>query len=331
MRLSALFRIAVLAAAAVPFAGVAQTASTGSGQAYPVKPVRWIIPMPPGGGTDAVSRPIAQKLSEMWGVQVIPDNRPGSGGTIGMAAAVKSAPDGYTIVLGQASNVAVAPALYSRLPYDPVKDLQPVTNAVAAAQLIIAHPSFPAKSVKELLVLARAKPDAITYSSSGNGTIGHLAMEMVKSMAKVNMLHIPYNGGARAMTAVLSGEVVVFCSSTPIAVPLIGAGKLKALGATGSKRFDNLPNVPTVAESGVAGYEAVNWYGVFVPAGVPRELVARLHADIVKVLRMPEVQGRFAGEGGEVVANTPDEFAAFIRKEIPKWTKVVRDAGVKVD
>ena len=303
----------------------------GMAQAYPVKPVRWIIPMPPGGGTDSISRPIAQKLSEMWGMQVIPDNRPGSGGTIGMAAAVKSPADGYTIVLGQASNVAVAPALYSRLPYDPVKDLQPVTNAVAAAQVIVSHPSFPAKSVRELVVLARAKPDAITYASSGNGTIGHLALEMLKSMAGVKMLHIPYNGGARATTAVLSGEVVVFCSSTPIAVPLIGAGKLKALGATGSKRFDNLPNVPTVAESGVAGYEAINWYGVFVPAGVPKDLVARLHGDIVRVLRMPEVQGRFAGEGGSVVANTPEEFGAFIRKEIPKWTKVVKDAGVKVD
>lgn len=298
---------------------------------YPAKPVRWIVPFPPGGGTDLISRTVAAKLGEAWKVQVVPDNRPGSGGTIGMSAAAKSPADGYTIVLGQASNVAVAPGLYAKLPYDPLRDFMPVTQVIAAPLVIVSHPSFPAKNVKDLVARAKAQPGAITFGSPGNGTIGHLSMELLKSMARIDMLHIPYTGASRAITELMGGQIVVYSSSMPPAVPLIHAGKLKALGVTTAKRLAPLPDVPTVAESAVPGYEAVNWYGVFVPAGTPREIVAKLHEDIARVLQQPDVQKRFASEGGEVIANTPEEFGAFIRREIPKWTKVIRDSGARVD
>ena len=298
---------------------------------YPNKPVRWVVPFPPGGGTDLISRTIATKLNEVWGVQVIADNRPGGGGTLGLGIAAKMPADGYTIVLGQASNVAVAPALYAKLAYDPVKDLQPITNVIAAPLVIVSHPSFPAKNAKDLIAYARAKPGAVTFGSPGNGTIGHLSMELLKTSAKINMLHIPYKGATLAITELIGGQIVLYASSMPPALPLINAGKLKALGVTTAKRLAPLPNVPTIAESGVPGYEAVNWYGVFVPAGTPKEIVAKLHDDIVRVLRQPDVKERFAGEGGDIIADTPEQFGVFIRKEIPKWTKVIKDAAVKVD
>ncbi len=306
-------------------------AACGAADTYPSKPVRWVVPFPPGGGTDLISRTVAAKLSEAWNVQVVPDNRPGSGGTIGMSAAAKAAPDGYTIVLGQASNVAVAPGLYSKLPYDPVRDFAPVTQVIAAPLVIVSHPSFPAKNARDLVARAKAQPGAITFGSPGNGTIGHLSMELLKSMAKVDMLHIPYTGASRAITELIGGQIVVYSSSMPPAVPLIHAGKLKALGVTTPKRLAPLPDVPTVAESAVPGYEAVNWYGVFLPAGAPKDIVAKVHADVARILKMPDVQKRFASEGGDVVANTPEEFGAFIHKEIPKWTKVIRDSGARVD
>jgi tripartite-type tricarboxylate transporter receptor subunit TctC len=298
---------------------------------YPNKPVRWVVPFPPGGGTDLISRTIAAKLNEAWGVQVIADNRPGGGGTLGLGIVAKMPADGYTIVLGQASNVAVAPGLFAKLAYDPIKDLQPITNVIAAPLVVVSHPSFPARNAKELIAYARGKPGAVTFGSPGNGTIGHLSMELLKTTAKINMLHIPYKGATLAITELIGGQIVLYASSMPPALPLISAGKLKALGVTTAKRLSPLPNVPTIAESGVAGYEAVNWYGVFVPAGVPKDIVAKLHADVVRVLKQPDVKERFAGEGGDIIANTPEEFGVFIRKEIPKWSKVIKDASVKVD
>lgn len=299
--------------------------------AYPSKPVRWVVPFPPGGGTDLISRTLAAKLTEAWGVQVVADNRPGGGGTIGLGIAAKTPPDGYTVVLGQASNVSVAPGLYSKLAYDPIKDLQPITQVISSSIVIVAHPSFPAKNAKELIAYARAKPGAVTFGSPGNGTIGHLSLEMLKSMAKIDMLHIPYKGAALAITELMGGQIAIYGSSMPPALPLINAGKLRALGVTSAKRLAPLPNVPTVAESGVKDYEAVNWYGVMMPAGVSRDLVAKVHSDLVRILKLPDVQERFKGEGGDIVANTPEEFAAFIRRDVPKWSKVVKDAGVKVD
>jgi len=322
--MKSLFKCAVALACAL-------AAIAASAQQYPTKAVRWIVPFPPGGGTDSISRTLAQKLSEAWGVQVIADNRPGSGGTIGLAIAARSPADGYTVVLGQASNVTVAPGLHGKLPYDPLKDLAPVTQVITAPLVIVSHPSFPAKNVKELIAHARAKPGAITYGSPGNGTIGHLSLEMLKSMARIDLLHIPYPGAARAITELMGGQIVLYSSSMPPALPLINARKLKALGVTTGKRLTPLPDVPTVAESGVAGYEAVNWYGVFVPAGTPKEVVTRLHTDIVKILRQPDVQKRFAGEGGDIAGNSPEEFGEFVRKDVPKWTKVIKDSGARVD
>src|SRR3954463_6276765 len=253
------------------------SATCVAADAYPNKPVRWVVPFPPGGGTDLISRTIAAKLSEAWGVQVVADNRPGGGGTLGMGIAVKMPPDGYAIVLGQASNVAVAPALYPKLNYDPVKDLQPITNVIAAPLVIVSHPSFPAKNAREMIAFARSKPDALTFGSPGNGTIGHLSMELLKTMAGVKILHIPYKGATLASTELIGGQNWLYASSRPPALPLIQAGKLKALGVTTPNLLGPRPNVPTIAEGGVAGYEAVNWYGVFVPAGAPKEILAKLH------------------------------------------------------
>lgn len=306
-------------------------AGAACAQTYPAKPVRWVVPFPPGGGTDLISRVIAAELAKLWGVQVVADNRPGGGGTLGLGIAAKTPADGYTIVLGQASNIAVAPGLYAKLPYDPVRDLQPITQVIATPIVIVSHPSFPAKNAKELVAYARARPGAITFGSPGNGTIGHLSLEMLKSMAKIELLHIPYKGASLAITELIGGQIVIYGSSMPPALPLVNAGKLRALGVTSAKRLAPLPAVPTVAESGVGGYEAVNWYGVLTPAGTPKEVVAKLHADVVRVLKQADVQERFRGEGGDIVGNTPEEFAAFIRKEVPKWSAVVKDAGVKVD
>jgi tripartite-type tricarboxylate transporter receptor subunit TctC len=305
--------------------------SAAHAQGYPGKTVRWIVPFPPGGGTDAISRTLAQKLSEAWGQQVIADNRPGSGGTIGLAAAAKLPADGYTIVLGQLANIAIAPALYPKLPYDPVKDFTPVTLALTSPLILVVHPSVPAKNVKDLIALARARPDAITFGSPGNGTTGHLGTEIIKTEGKVKMVHIPYKGAVPAFTGLLGGEVAVYMSSIQPALPMLKAGRVRALGVTSAKRMPTLPDVPTISESGLPGYEVTNWYGVMAPAGVPREILAKLHADLVKVMKAPDVQQRFAAEGGDATPNTPEQFAAFIRDEIAKWAKAVKASGAKVD
>ncbi|MGZ5091950.1 MAG: Bug family tripartite tricarboxylate transporter substrate binding protein [Burkholderiales bacterium] len=314
-------------------AALACAAISGSlhAQAYPTKPVRWLVPFPPGGGTDVISRALAQKLTEAWGQQVIADNRPGSGGTIGLAAAAKLPADGYNIVLGQLANVAIAPALYAKLPYDPVKDFTPVTLALTSPLILVAHPSLPAKNVRELIALAKAKPDSVTFGSPGNGTTGHLGTEIIKTAGGVKMTHIPYKGASPAFTGLLSGEISVYMSSIQPAIPMLNAGRVRALGVTSAKRMATLPNVPTISESGLPGYEVTNWYGVMMPAGVPKDVLTKIHGDLVKVLKMPDVQQRFQSEGGDTTSNTPEQFAAFIKTEIAKWGKAVRESGAKVD
>ena len=299
-------------------------------QTYPTKPIRWIVPFPPGGGTDVISRTLAIKLTESWGQQVIADNRPGSGGVIGLAVAAKLPPDGYNVVLGQLANLAIAPALYPKLPYDPVKDFTPVTLAITSPLILVVHPSFPAKSVKEMIALGRAKPDAITYGSPGNGTTGHLATEMMKSMAKIRMTHVPYKGAVPAFTGLMGGEIAVYMSSIPPALPQLKAGRVRALGVTSAKRMPTMPNVPTIAEAGIPGFEVTNWYGVLAPAGLPKDLLSKLNGELVRIMKLPDVQQRFAGEG-DVSPNTPEEFARMIRDETVKWAKVVKESGAKVD
>jgi len=300
-------------------------------QSYPTKPVRWVIPFPPGGGTDTISRTLAQKLSETWHQQVIADNRPGSGGTIGLAIAAKLPADGYNLVLGQLANVAIAPALYPKLQYDPVKDFTPISLALTSPLILVVHPSVPAKNVKELIALARAKPDSITFGSPGNGTTGHLATEIIRSEGKVRMVHIPYKGAVPAFTGLLGGEIAVYMSSIQPAIPMLKAGRVRALGVTSAKRIPSLPDVPTIAESGLPGYEVTNWYGVMAPAGVPKDVLTKIHADVEKALKLKDVQQRFEAEGGDPTPTTPEQFAAFIKNEVVKWGKAVKESGAKVE
>jgi len=310
---------------------LAWTAGAVTAQTYPVKPIRWIVPFPPGGGTDLTTRTLTPKLSEALGQQVVVDNRPGSGGTIGLAIAAKAPADGYHMATAQLANMGIAPGLYKKLPYDPVKDFAPVTQAVSAILVLVAHPSFPPNTVKDLIAMARAKPGAITYGSPGNGTSGHLGTELIKMAGKVDMVHVPYKGASPALTDLLGGQITIYLSSIPPAVPLIKSGRLKALGVTGSKRTASLPQVPTIAESGIPGYVVDNWYGVVVPAGVPKEIIARLNSELVRILGMPDIRERYALEGSESAPTTPEQFAHLIRDEQQKWAKAVRDAKVQID
>ena len=299
-------------------------------QAYPNKSIRWVVPFPPGGPTDLISRTLAPKLTDALGQQVIIDNRPGAGGTLGLGIAGKLPADGYNIVLGQLANVAIAPALYPRLPYHPVKDFQPVTLVFNSVLILFAHPSFPARNVKELIALAQAKP-GVTFGSSGNGTAGHLGMEIIKSAAGIKLTHVPYKGASPALTALVSGEVALLMSGPLPGVQLVNAGRVKAIGVASKQRMPILPNVPTITETGLPGYEVNTWFGVMVPAGVPKDVLGRLHTELMRILKLPDVQQRFQDEGGEVTPITPEQFAAFINTEIAKWDKAVRASGAKVD
>lgn len=300
-------------------------------QAYPAKPVRMVVPFPAGGATDIVGRLVAQKLSEAWGQQVIVDNRGGAGGTIGSDVVAKSAPDGYTILVATSSTHAIAPSLYSKLAYDPVRDFTPVTLLASATILLAVHPSVPAKTVKELIALAKGQPKALSFASSGNGGISHLIGEQFKSMAGIQMLHVPYKGDTPALVDLASGQVSLMFGTAVSFLPYVKAGRLKALAVTNPKRSPIVPDIPTVAESGLPGFEALQWFGIFAPAGTPKDIVARLHGEIVKILRVPDVRERLSSLGADVVGNTPEQFAAFQRADAAKWTKVVKESGAKID
>jgi tripartite-type tricarboxylate transporter receptor subunit TctC len=302
-----------------------------SAQTYPSKPVRMIVPFPAGGATDIVGRLIAQKLSEAWGQQVIVDNRGGAGGTIGSDVAAKSSPDGYTMLLGTSSTHAVAPSLYSKLPYDPVRDFAPVTLAATATILLAVHPSLPARNVKELVALARREANALSFASSGNGGISHLIGEQFKSTAGIQMLHVPYKGDTPALVDLVSGQVHLMFGTAVSFLPYVKAGRLRAIAVTNPKRSPIVPDVPTIAESGLPGFEALQWFGVFVPAGTSRDIVARLHGEIVKILKVADVRERLVGLGAEVVGNTPEQFAVFQKADSAKWAKIVKESGAKIE
>ena len=298
--------------------------------AYPSKPVRFIVPFPPGGGTDTVARAISQRLAESLGQQVVIDNRSGANAIIGTELGAKAAPDGYTLTFTLPAAVAVNPSLYPKLPYDPLRDFAPVTQLNVIALMLVAHPGMPANSIKELIALAKAKPGHITFASSGNGSAAHLAMELFKLMAGVDMTHIPYKGGGPALTDIIGGQVQLMSGPLIASLPYVKAGRLKALAVTTDKRVAGLPDVPAIAET-VPGYESSIWHGVLVPAATPRPIVKRLHDEIVKILAVPEVKERFAREGAEPVGNTPEQFGAFIRLEIAKYAKLIKAAGLRAD
>jgi tripartite-type tricarboxylate transporter receptor subunit TctC len=274
---------------------------------------------------------VAPRLAEALGQPVVIDNRGGAAGTIGTDLAAKARPDGYTLLLGNVGPLAVSPALNPRLPYDPVRDLAPITHVASFPNLLVVHPSLPVRTVKDLVALARARPGQLSYGSAGSGTSTHLAGELLKAVSGADIVHVPYKGGAAALTDVVGGQVAFYFGSLPSSLPLANAGRLRPVAVTSLERSVAAPAVPTVAESGYPGFETSAWYGILVPAGVAPEIVHRLHGDLVRVLRAPEVADRFRQEGARPVGNRPEEFGAWIRSEIAKWGKLVRTSGAKLD
>lgn len=297
---------------------------------YPDRPARMIVPLATGGGMDIVARLFAQKLSDNWGQQVVVDNRPGAGGVIGTELAAKAAPDGYTLVWVSSSHV-VLPSVYKNLPYDTVRDFSTVSMLVTYPFILVAHPSVAAKNVNELIALARTKPAQLSYSSAGSGSTSHLAAELIKSLSAADITHVPYKGSGPAITGLLSGEVSIGFFSSSATLQHVKAGRLNALATTGETRSPMSPHLPTVSESGVPGYEASTWGGILFPAATPFPIISRLHSELLRVLRQPEVKDRLATLEAQAVGNSPSEFAAIIDKELVKWRKVVRASGAKVD
>jgi len=300
-------------------------------QDYPRKPVRLIVPFAPGGGNDVVARAIAQNLGASLGQPVIVDNRAGAGGVVGAELAAKSSPDGYTLFLGGVGSHAVNPSLHAKLPYDPVRDFAPITLIASAPSVLVVHPSVPAHTIAQFTALAKANPGKLNYASNGNGSSAQLAAVLYESMAGVAMVHVPYKGLAPALVDLLSGEVQAMFSSVVAIVPHIRAGRLRALAVTGQRRSPLMPEVPTLDESGLPGYQAGSWYGMLAPAGTPRPIIVRLHDEIVRALAQPEVRERLAAEGAEVAGSTPEEFAAHIRSELARTGKLLRDAGIRLE
>ena len=302
----------------------------GAAGAYPDRPVRFIIPFAPGGGNDFIARVIGAKLTAAWGQQVVVDNRPGAAGNLAAETTARAAPDGHTVFQFNVANT-IAPSLYRKIAYDPVADFAAVTQLATSPFILVAHPSVAAASVKEFIALAKTQRGKLNYASSGNGGVSHLLTELFKTMAGIDMTHIPYSGAGPALTDLLGGQVQMMLAVPTTVLPHIKSGKLRALGISSARRSPLVPELPTVAESGVAGYEGGTWYGVVVPAKTPPAIVTQLHRDIVGALRAPDVQERLATQGVELVGSTPAEFAQFIRNEIPKWAKAVRVSGARVD
>jgi len=308
----------------VPSIAGAQTAS------WPTKPVRIIVPTSPGGGTDIVTRLLANKLTESFGQSVVVENRPGAGQILGTEFVARSAPDGYTQLMA-ASAIVLNQVLAKKPPYDTLRDFAPVTVAASLSNVLTVHPSLPVRTVKELIVLARSKPGALNYSSAGIGTSPHMSMELLLSMAKIDLAHVAYKGTGPATIDLLAGHVQVSMPNTLTAAPHLRSGRLRALGVTGPRRAVALPDVPTIAEAGLPGYEAIQWYGLFMPAATPREAVNRMQGGVAKALQLPDVGERLAADGAEPGGNTPEVFAAYVKGEIEKWTRVVREAKLSAN
>jgi tripartite-type tricarboxylate transporter receptor subunit TctC len=307
---------------------VALAACAASAQTYPTKPIRMVVPFPPGGTSDVIGRTLGQKLSEAWGQPVVMDNRSGVAGSIGAAAAAKAPPDGYTLVVGNVGPVAVNPSIYKSVGYDPLKDFTPITLAVTAPQIVVVHPSVPAKSFKEFNALVK-RHGKINYGSSGPGSISHLAAELYKRETKSNMLHVPYKGSALITIALLSGEVDVVFSDMAVVLPHVQAGKLRALAVTSLKPTPLVPDVPSVAESGVPGFEMTSWWGVLGPAGIPQPTVERLNKELGRILKLPDVTKQFATLGVDAATSTPEQFAKLIKSEVTKYDKLIAAIGIE--
>ncbi len=323
------FALGLLATTALS-CGLATTAAQAQ-PAFPSRPLSIIVPFAAGGATDILARIVGQALSTEIGQSVIIENRPGAGGNIGGQLAAKANPDGHTLFMGAVGTHAINPSLYKKMPYDPIQDLAPLTRVANVPNLLVANPQQPFKTVQELIAYAKAHPGKVNFGSSGNGTSIHLSGEMFSHMAKVDIVHVPYKGSAPAMNDLLGNQIAIMFDNMPSALQYVRAGKLNALGVTSAKRSPELPNVPTIAEAGVPGYEASSWFGLFVPAATPAPVQAKLHAALVKVLAQPDVKKRMADQGAEVVSEKPEQFAAFIQAESRKWGQVVRASGATLD
>lgn len=318
------FSIAVLMSAASAYA-------QAPAQNYPTRPIRMMVPFSPGGASDTAARVVGQKLSERLGQQVVVDNRPGAGGALGTELAVKAPADGYNLLMGSSTEIAINPHLYKKLNYDPVRDFAPVTHVASTPILIVIHPSLPAKNVKEFIALAKARPGQLLSASSGSGSSTHLAMEMFKSAARIDLVHVPHNGSAPAVVSTMTGETQIYFGAMPAVLQQVNAGRLRALAITSAKRRTAAPEIPTVIESGLANYEILIWNALFAPRATPPAIIARLNGEVNKILELPDVRESFARQGAEVSGSTPEQLAAYVAAEHAKWAKVVAASGAKLD
>jgi tripartite-type tricarboxylate transporter receptor subunit TctC len=300
-----------------------------SAQTYPSRPIRWIVTYPPGGPTDAVARAVGAKLTEAWGQQIVIDNRAGAAGIIGTDLAAKAVADGYTLLFGTSAGLTINPALSSKLPYDPVKDFAPVSLLVLNPQILVLNNAVPANSVKELIAYAKARPGQLNYASVGQGSPNHLGMELLKALGGIDMVHVPYKGTGPAITDLLGGQVQLMFNSMPSVLPLVKSGKLKGIAVGSAQRSPAIPDLPTVAEAGVPGFENVTWYGMFAPAKTPQDIIVKLNRQVVKILAEPEMAQRLANQGAEPRSSTPEGLAKFMQVESVRWKKVIQAAGIK--
>jgi tripartite-type tricarboxylate transporter receptor subunit TctC len=310
---------------------IAMAASAAAQDNYPSKPVRMLVPYGPGGATEIIARIVAQRLTESLSQTFLVENRPGANGNIALEAAAKAAPDGYTLLMASTAEVAINHNLYSRMTYDPVKDLSAVTLAGITPLILVIHPSIPAQSLQELIALAKAKPGRLTFASPGNGSVQHLSGELLKILQRIDMVHVPYKGGAPAVTDLLAGQVSMFFAGMPPAMPHVKAGKLRAIAVTTTKRSPAAPEVPTMEEAGVPGFDITNWFGVFVPAGTPKPIIAKLAAEIGQALTRAEVKESLTAQGVQVGGTSTEEFSRFYRAEIAKYAKIIKDSGARAD
>ncbi len=314
-----------LVAAALPVAGPMAQPS------FPNKPIRLVVPFPPGGGTDFIARTVAQKLADQNKWTVVIDNRPGAGGNLGVDAAAKAAPDGYTLVMGQTSNLAINPSLYAKLPYDPLKDLAPVALVTSAPIVMVASAKSPYKTFADVVAAAKANPDGITLGFSGNGTVAHLAGELAQNAAGIKLRHVPYKGASQAMTDLLGGQIDLYMSAIPTLIGQVRTGKLQPIMVTSKQRSTQLPQTPTLAESGYKNFEAITWFGLLAPAGTPAAIVGQLNKAVNAALQQPDVAEKLRGEGGDVLGGSAAEFASLLKAEVPRWAKIVKDSGAGLD